>query len=52
MCIRDSPNTVRYRLRRITEITGFAPSDPRQALALRVALVLGRLADAQAEPVL
>jgi len=46
------PNTVRYRLRRITEITGCAPSDPRQALALRVALVLGRLADAQADPVL
>jgi DNA-binding PucR family transcriptional regulator len=41
------PNTVRYRLRRVTEITGYAPSDPRHALALRLALALGRLADAQ-----
>jgi DNA-binding PucR family transcriptional regulator len=40
------PNTVRYRLRRVTEVSGYAPSDPRQALTLRVALALGRLADA------
>jgi DNA-binding PucR family transcriptional regulator len=40
------PNTVRYRLRRVTEITGYAPADPRHALALRLALALGRLADA------
>ncbi len=37
------PNTVRYRLRRVMEITGFAPADPRSAFALRTALVLGRL---------
>lgn len=37
------PNTVRYRLRRITDVTGRAPSDPRDAFALQVALVLGRL---------
>jgi PucR C-terminal helix-turn-helix domain/GGDEF-like domain len=36
-------NTVRYRLRRATELTGAAPTDPRGALALRVALMLGRL---------
>jgi DNA-binding PucR family transcriptional regulator len=39
------PNTVRYRLRRVTEITGFSPTDPRHALALRLGLALGRLED-------
>jgi hypothetical protein len=37
------PNTVRYRLRRIAEVTGFAPTAPRDAFALRVALAIGRL---------
>jgi hypothetical protein len=37
------PNTVRYRLRRIGEVTGFAPLIPRDAFALRVALTVGRL---------
>ncbi|HZM84111.1 MAG TPA: helix-turn-helix domain-containing protein [Candidatus Limnocylindrales bacterium] len=37
------PNTVRYRLRRIAEVTGFAPLVPRDAFTLRIALVLGRL---------
>ncbi|MFC4945644.1 PucR family transcriptional regulator [Pseudonocardia sp. GCM10023141] len=37
------PNTVRYRLRRVSELTGRAPTDPRDALVLRVALVLGRI---------
>lgn len=37
------PNTVRYRLRRIAEMTGFAPLVPRDAFTLRIALVLGRL---------
>lgn len=36
------PNTVRYRLRQIGEVTGLAPTHPRDALALRMALVLGR----------
>lgn len=36
------PNTVRYRLRQAAEATGFTPSDPRDAFALRLALVLGR----------
>lgn len=46
------PNTVRYRLRRVTEITGYAPADPRHALTLRLALALGRLADARPDTVL
>ncbi len=37
------PNTVRYRLRRVGEVTGFAPLVPRDAFALRIALTIGRL---------
>ncbi|MCM0677438.1 helix-turn-helix domain-containing protein, partial [Micromonospora phytophila] len=37
------PNTVRYRLRRISEVTGFSPLVPRDAFALQVALTVGRL---------
>ena len=36
-------NTVRYRLRRIQEVSGYSPTDPRDAYALRLALTLGRL---------
>lgn len=36
-------NTVRYRLRRIHEVTGYSPTDPRDSYALRMALTLGRL---------
>jgi DNA-binding PucR family transcriptional regulator len=39
------PNTVRYRLRRVTDITGLTPSQARSAFTLQVALVLGRLAE-------
>jgi len=39
------PNTVRYRLRRVTEITGFAATSARPAFAVRIALTLGRLGD-------
>ena len=35
-------NTVRYRLRQIGDLTGYTPSRPRDALALQIALVLGR----------
>jgi PucR C-terminal helix-turn-helix domain/GGDEF-like domain len=37
------PNTVRYRLRRIADLTGYSPLDPRGAYSLRVGLTLGRL---------
>lgn len=37
------PNTVRYRLRRVSEITGHDPTRARDALVLRIALILGRL---------
>ncbi|MDL4775074.1 MULTISPECIES: PucR family transcriptional regulator [Thermomonosporaceae] len=39
------PNTVRYRLRRVAELTGLAPTDGRNAFTLRIALVLGRFGD-------
>ncbi|WP_026316325.1 PucR family transcriptional regulator [Actinokineospora enzanensis] len=41
------PNTVRYRLRKATELTGRNPTDPRDALVLRVALAVGRLSRAR-----
>jgi DNA-binding PucR family transcriptional regulator len=34
---------VRYRLRRVSEITGRVPTDPRDGLVLRVALVVARM---------
>jgi hypothetical protein len=37
------PNTVRYRLRRVGEVTGCVPLAPRDAFALRIALTIGRL---------
>lgn len=38
------PNTVRYRLRRIADVTGYSPTDARGAFTLRIGLTLGRLA--------
>ncbi|MBB2941861.1 hypothetical protein FB565_001565 [Actinoplanes lutulentus] len=37
------PNTVRYRLRRVAEVTALSPFDGRDAFALRIALTIGRL---------
>lgn len=41
------PNTVRYRLGRISEVTGYDLSDAREAWVVRIALALGRLAEAE-----
>ncbi len=38
------PNTVRYRLRRVTELTGITPGDGRGGFTLWTAVILGRLA--------
>jgi hypothetical protein len=38
------PNTVRYRLRRVTELTGIIPGDGRGGFTLWTAVILGRLA--------
>ena len=35
-------NTVRYRLKKVHEITGLDPADPKSALTLRIALMLDR----------
>jgi hypothetical protein len=37
------PNTVRYRLRRVGEVTSLTPLNGRSAFTLRVALTIGRL---------
>lgn len=37
------PNTVRYRLKRIADITGRDPMNPRDAYVLRIAATVGRL---------
>jgi hypothetical protein len=37
------PNTVRYRLRRVTDVAGLTPANPRDAYTLRLAVTLGRL---------
>ena len=39
------PNTVRYRLKRVLDVTGLNPGNPRDSYVLRVALTLGRLVD-------
>ena len=36
-------NTVRYRLRRVAEVCGYAPGNARGAFTLRLALTVGRL---------
>ena len=42
------PNTVRYRLGRIADVTGYDLTTPREAWAVRIALALGRFAAAPA----
>lgn len=37
------PNTIRYRMRRVAEVTGFSPFVPHEAFVLHVALTIGRL---------
>lgn len=36
-------NTVRYRLRKVQDVTGYSPLDARDGYTLRMALTLGRL---------
>lgn len=44
------PNTVRYRLKKIADITGRDPVNPRDAYVLRVAATVGRLTRTRNEP--
>ncbi|WP_432514155.1 PucR family transcriptional regulator [Kineococcus sp. SYSU DK001] len=43
-------NTVRYRLRRVAEVSGWTPSAPRERFVLQTALALGRLSQAVPGP--
>ncbi|MET4099975.1 hypothetical protein ABIB37_002212 [Agrococcus sp. UYP10] len=43
------PNTVRYRLKRISEIIGWDATGAREALALHTAIILGSIHDASRE---
>jgi hypothetical protein len=38
------PNTVRYRLKKLTDVVGYDLTSPREALVVRLALLLGRTA--------
>jgi DNA-binding PucR family transcriptional regulator len=44
------PNTVRYRLRQVADLTGLTPGQPRDAFTLQIALVLGRQSGRASEP--
>jgi hypothetical protein len=39
------PNTVRYRLRRASDLSGWSATDPRGQFVLRIALTLGQLSE-------
>ena len=39
------PNTVRYRLKRVSEVIGWDATGPREALILQTALILGSIGD-------
>ncbi len=42
------PNTVRYRLKRVSEVIGWDATGPREALILQTALILGSIAQSDA----
>ncbi|WEV69663.1 helix-turn-helix domain-containing protein [Bifidobacterium sp. ESL0775] len=41
------PNTVRYRIKRAADATGWDANDPRDAYVLRTAIIIGAIRDAQ-----
>ena len=43
-------NTVRYRLRRVCDITGWDPLIPREAFVLQCGLLVGRLLNTETDP--
>ncbi|MFI7587286.1 PucR family transcriptional regulator [Spongisporangium articulatum] len=43
-------NTVRYRLRKVSDVTGWDPTEARSAFVLRVAIVAGRQAPVRTSP--
>lgn len=41
--LRIHTNTVRYRLKKISEIVGWQPSEPRDAFVLQTAVIIGKI---------
>lgn len=41
------PNTVRYRLRKVAQTTGWDATDPRAAYVLQTAITIGRIRDSR-----
>ena len=39
------PNTVRYRLKRVSEVIGYDATGAREALILQAALIIGSISD-------
>ncbi|EPI58851.1 helix-turn-helix domain-containing protein, partial [Gardnerella pickettii] len=39
------PNTIRYRLRKVAQTTGWDATDPREAYVLQTAITIGRIRD-------
>jgi hypothetical protein len=44
------PNTVRYRLRRVADITGWDPTSAREGFVIQLAISAGRLSDPPPKP--
>ena len=44
------PNTVRYRLKRVSEVIGWDATGARESLILQAALILGSIAEPDATP--
>jgi DNA-binding PucR family transcriptional regulator len=44
------PNTVRYRLKRVSEVIGWDATGPREALILQAALILGAIKEPLKRP--
>ena len=44
------PNTIRYRLRKVAQTTGWDATDPREAYVLQTAITIGRIRDSARRP--
>ncbi len=44
------PNTVRYRLKKVVEVVEWDPGEPRDALTLHLALILGSMSEPNQGP--
>jgi DNA-binding PucR family transcriptional regulator len=44
------PNTVRYRLKKVSEVLDWDPGAPRDALTLHLAIILGAMSEPNTPP--